>query len=69
MRRARRTGPATEREPVSRIVNATAANTNGSCVEAWYTTAESRRLAATPKTMAITGLALSKNACVRGLSR
>jgi hypothetical protein len=33
--RTRRTGPATESDPVSSKVNATAASTNGSCAEAW----------------------------------
>ena len=35
MFRARLTGPATERDPVSSKVNATAASTNGSCAVAW----------------------------------
>ena len=48
MRRARRTGPATESEPVSSIVSATAAITNGSCAVAWKTMTERTRLAATP---------------------
>jgi hypothetical protein len=35
MRRARRTGPATDSEPVSTMVKATATRTKGSCAEAW----------------------------------
>src|SRR5882762_2569568 len=33
--RTRLTGPATESDPVSTVVNATAASTKGSCAEAW----------------------------------
>ncbi len=46
---ARLTGPATESDPVSTIVIATAASTNGSCAVAWYTMADNTRLAATPR--------------------